>query len=87
MAAYLLLTISAFTAQALLEIPRDRDIVLYCTCPNEITSAREALRLRARGMRRVRPLEGGFAAWRACDLPVDFIGPLVPPGHRILNAP
>jgi rhodanese-related sulfurtransferase len=69
-----------------LEIPRDRDIALCCTCPNEITSAREALRLRAHGILRVRPLEGGFAAWRSRHLPADFVGPLVPPERRILNA-
>lgn len=46
------------------EIPRDRDVVLYCTCPNEETSARVALLLRRRGIVRVRPLEGGLAAWQ-----------------------
>jgi membrane protein DedA with SNARE-associated domain/rhodanese-related sulfurtransferase len=47
------------------EIPRDRDIVLFCTCPNEATSARVALQLRSRGITRVRPLVGGLAAWRS----------------------
>lgn len=46
------------------EIPRDRDVVLYCTCPNEETSARVALLLKRRGIVRVRPLEGGLAAWQ-----------------------
>ncbi len=46
-----------------LEIPRDRDIVLYCSCPNEVTSARVALLLRRKGIMRVRPLQGGFDAW------------------------
>jgi membrane protein DedA with SNARE-associated domain/rhodanese-related sulfurtransferase len=43
-----------------MEIPRDRDIVLYCSCPNEVTSARTALLLRKRGITRVRPLGGGI---------------------------
>lgn len=46
------------------EIPRDREIVLYCTCPNEATSARLALRLKHLGIENVRPLESGLDAWR-----------------------
>jgi membrane protein DedA with SNARE-associated domain/rhodanese-related sulfurtransferase len=53
------------------DIPRDRDIVLYCTCPNETTSARVALALKKRGIERVFPLEGGLEAWVACGYPVD----------------
>ena len=68
------------------EIPRDREVVLYCTCPDEITSAKEALRLRRRGIRRVRPLLGGFAAWRAARFPVVLHGPVVPVENRLLNA-
>jgi len=68
------------------EIPRDRDIVLYCTCPDEITSAKEALRLRQRGIRRVRPLQGGFSAWRAVGFPVVLKGPVIPVEDRMLNA-
>lgn len=45
-------------------IPRDRDIVLYCTCPSEETSAKVALELRKLGVRRVRPLRGGLQGWR-----------------------
>ena len=68
------------------EIPRDLDVVLYCTCPDEITSAKAALRLRRRGIRRVHPLKGGFSAWRAAGLPVERRGPTVPEGARVLNA-
>jgi rhodanese-related sulfurtransferase len=53
------------------DIPRDRDIVLYCTCPNETTSARVALALKKRGIERVFPLEGGLEAWVACGYPVE----------------
>jgi membrane protein DedA with SNARE-associated domain/rhodanese-related sulfurtransferase len=52
------------------EIPRDRDIILYCTCPNEHTSARVALLLKRYGITRVRPLAGGFEAWTNRGLPV-----------------
>jgi membrane protein DedA with SNARE-associated domain/rhodanese-related sulfurtransferase len=47
------------------EIPTDQEIVLYCTCPNELASARAALQLKRRGIEKVRPLEGGLPAWRA----------------------
>ena len=44
------------------EIPRDRDIILYCDCPNEVSSARVALLLHRKGFTRVRPLLGGIGA-------------------------
>jgi len=53
------------------EIPRDRDIVLYCSCPNEETSARVAWLLRRKGIERVRPLLGGIDAWRERNFPMD----------------
>lgn len=53
------------------EIPRDRDIVLYCACPNEVSSARTAFLLKKKGIHRVRPLEGGLDAWRERQYPVE----------------
>jgi rhodanese-related sulfurtransferase len=47
------------------DIPRDRDIILFCSCPNEASSARAALLLRKYGIVRVHPLHGGVDAWRA----------------------
>jgi len=52
------------------EIPRDRDIVVYCACPNEISSARVALLLKRRGFAHVRPLLGGIDAWREQNFPM-----------------
>jgi membrane protein DedA with SNARE-associated domain/rhodanese-related sulfurtransferase len=54
------------------EIPRDRDIVLYCSCPNEVTSARVALKLHRKGISRVRPLLGGIDAWRERNYPTEL---------------
>jgi membrane protein DedA with SNARE-associated domain/rhodanese-related sulfurtransferase len=54
------------------DIPRDRDIVLYCDCPNEVSSARMALQLRQEGITRVRPLLGGIEAWRKHNYPTDL---------------
>lgn len=53
------------------EIPRDRDIVLYCSCPNEVSSARTAFLLKKKGIHRVRPLEGGLDAWRERNFPLE----------------
>ena len=53
------------------EIPRDRDVVLYCSCPNEVSSARAALALRRNGILRVRPLLGGIDAWRERNFPTE----------------
>jgi rhodanese-related sulfurtransferase len=53
------------------EIPKGRDIVLYCSCPNEVTSARVAWLLRRKGIERVRPLLGGIDAWRERNYPLD----------------
>ena len=53
------------------EIPRDRDIILYCSCPNEVSSARMALLLHRNGILRVRPLLGGIDAWRERNYPTE----------------
>jgi membrane protein DedA with SNARE-associated domain/rhodanese-related sulfurtransferase len=45
------------------EVPRDRDVVLFCSCPNEASAARAALLLKKYGITRVRPLAGGADAW------------------------
>jgi rhodanese-related sulfurtransferase len=53
------------------EIPVDREIILYCSCPNDATSARAAIELHRRGLFHVRPLEGGFDAWRSKGFPIE----------------
>jgi len=53
------------------EIPRDRDVVLYCSCPSEESSARAALLLRRKGIMRVHPLLGGFDEWRKRNYPTE----------------
>jgi membrane protein DedA with SNARE-associated domain/rhodanese-related sulfurtransferase len=56
--------------RTLSEVPREREVVVYCACPNEATAAKVALQLRARGFRRVRPLAGGIEAWASAGLAV-----------------
>ena len=58
-------------------LPRDRDLILYCTCPSEETSAKVALQLRKLGITRVRPLRGGFEGWRDAGFPLtDYVPPV-----------
>lgn len=56
------------------DLPRDRDIILYCTCPSEASAARVAKILMNHGFKRVRPLHGGLDAWVAA-------------GHSVSKAP
>lgn len=51
-------------------IPRDRDVILYCTCPSEETSAKLALQLHKLGIYRIRPLRGGFDGWKQAGYPL-----------------
>jgi membrane protein DedA with SNARE-associated domain/rhodanese-related sulfurtransferase len=51
-------------------IPRDQEIVLFCTCPSEATAARMAFSLRRIGIHRVRPLRGGFDEWKRLGYPL-----------------
>jgi membrane protein DedA with SNARE-associated domain/rhodanese-related sulfurtransferase len=54
-------------------IPDDRDIIVYCTCPSEETSAKVAMELRRLGVKRVRPLRGGLQAWKDAGYPLDAV--------------
>lgn len=55
------------------QLPRDRELVLYCTTLHEFTSARAALELRRRGFERVRPLAGGLQAWHERGFPMTSV--------------
>ncbi len=58
-------------AHRLKELPRDREIILYCTCPSEASAARVAKILMSHGFKRVRPLHGGLDAWVAAGYAVE----------------
>lgn len=51
-------------------IPRDRDLVLYDSDPDEITSSSVAAELIRQGYRAL-VLKGGIAEWAGANLPVD----------------
>jgi rhodanese-related sulfurtransferase len=59
-------------------IPRDRDVILYCTCPNEATAATTAMKLHKLGIERIRPLRGGYDEWKRLGFPLDAIPPVIP---------
>ena len=53
------------------ELPADREIVFYCTCPNEASAAQAAKKLIGLGYTRVRPLHGGLDAWIAAGYEIE----------------
>ena len=61
------------------EIPRDRDVVLFCTCPSEATAAKTAMTLIKLGIDRVRPLRGGYDEWKRLGFPLDAVTLARPP--------
>jgi membrane protein DedA with SNARE-associated domain/rhodanese-related sulfurtransferase len=50
---------------------RDQQIVMYCSCPNEISAALMARRFMRLGFTHVTPLHGGIDAWRRAGYPVE----------------
>ena len=44
-------------------LDRKREIVVYCSCPDDVTAAQVAHQFAANGFRRVRALKGGLDAW------------------------
>ncbi|MEH6569622.1 MAG: VTT domain-containing protein [Halioglobus sp.] len=52
------------------QLSRDKPLVLFCTCPNEISSARVAFKLKQAGFD-VAPLAGGLDEWIALELPLE----------------
>jgi rhodanese-related sulfurtransferase len=50
-------------AYRLREIPRDREVVTYCSCQSDESAILSARALLAGGFKRVRVLKGGWNAW------------------------
>ncbi len=50
---------------------REQEVIVYCACPNEASAFKVAQLLRARGIRRVRPLAGGIDAWVDAGLNIE----------------
>lgn len=68
-------------------IPKEKDAVVYCTCPGDKTSRQVLQRARALQLTRVKFLRGGLAGWKAMGYPVEpyrevfnlYAGAVAPP--------
>lgn len=56
------------------------ELVIYCSCPDEVSSAGAAIRLKRGGFKKIRPLKGGFPLWTNLGFPVD-----VPEAQRAMT--
>ncbi|MFZ3214209.1 MAG: rhodanese-like domain-containing protein [Terriglobales bacterium] len=52
-------------------IPKDKDSVIYCTCPSDETSRTILRRARSLGFSRIKFLQGGLEGWKAKGYPVE----------------
>jgi rhodanese-related sulfurtransferase len=52
-------------------IPKDKDSVVYCTCPSDKTSRFILHRALALGILRIKFLKGGLEGWKALGYPVE----------------
>jgi membrane protein DedA with SNARE-associated domain/rhodanese-related sulfurtransferase len=50
---------------AILALGKDRPIIVYCSCPNDVSAAHVAKELHAHGYLQAKPLHGGLDAWNA----------------------
>ena len=53
------------------DLPKDREIVTYCSCPKDEASIAAAQILLASGFKRVRVLQGGWQEWMRVNGPVE----------------
>lgn len=60
----------------------NRAMVIYCSCPNEVSAAWMAKRLRLAGVKLALPLAGGIEAWRMAGFEVD---PMVAANDVVLS--
>jgi membrane protein DedA with SNARE-associated domain/rhodanese-related sulfurtransferase len=52
-------------ANFMVGLDKNRHVVVYCSCPNDVTAAQVAKQFLANGFHRARPLKGGLEAWNA----------------------
>ena len=65
----------------LLNLPADKQIILYCTCQGDATASRVARFLSERGIQAY-VLNGGLRAWKKAGLPLEAV-----PEHEMLALP
>jgi len=52
-------------------IPKEKDVIVYCTCPSDKTSRAVLHRALAMNISRIKFLQGGLAGWKAKGYPVE----------------
>jgi membrane protein DedA with SNARE-associated domain/rhodanese-related sulfurtransferase len=57
--------LSCAPGEMMASLDKDRHIVVYCSCPNDVTAAQVARQFLANGFHRARALHGGLDAWNA----------------------
>jgi rhodanese-related sulfurtransferase len=58
-------------AQRSAELPKDKNIILYCSCTAEHSSVAAAQQLKGKGVENTSALVGGYPAWKAAGYPVE----------------
>ncbi len=58
----------AALAEHFAALDKDRHIIVYCSCPNDVTAAQVAKQLHGQGFHRAKPLSGGLDAWHAAGI-------------------
>lgn len=54
-------------------IPAERDVILFCNCPNEVSSAKAALFLQKKGFTNAWALTGGIDVWKERTYPLEAL--------------
>jgi membrane protein DedA with SNARE-associated domain/rhodanese-related sulfurtransferase len=80
------LLVNGDPAKLISQLPKDRHIIVYCSCPNDVTAAKVAKQLHAHGYKRAKPLHGGLDAWNSAFRPEAVVAaelePLAPADAR-----
>ena len=59
------------------DVPRTREVVTYCACPNDEASVKAAQTLAEAGFKHVRVLKGGWVDWKRANGQVEPMGRLM----------
>jgi membrane protein DedA with SNARE-associated domain/rhodanese-related sulfurtransferase len=58
-------------AQVLADVAKNHPVIVYCSCPNDVSAAKMAKELIGHGFLKVRPLKGGLEAWNMAQAHTD----------------
>jgi membrane protein DedA with SNARE-associated domain/rhodanese-related sulfurtransferase len=79
------LLVNGDPSSVIASLPKDRHIIVYCSCPNDVTAAKVAKQLHQLGYKRAKPLHGGLDAWNHAFRPqvvVETVNSLSPADLR-----